>query len=111
MNKNKLARLSALADLLDDDDEPTRNADKFPFGGKVAIRSVTHYYTGEVIDVRAGFVILASAAWIASTGRWSAFLADGTPDEVEPCPDQLAVSLGAIVDVAPWTHALPRSVK
>ena len=58
-----------------------------------------------------GFVILGEAAWIPDSGRWSTFLSSGTANEVEPFPDEVAVSLGSIVDVAPWSAALPRSVK
>jgi hypothetical protein len=83
----------------------------FPIAGPVVIRTVTHYYTGKVVEVQHGFVILDDAAWIADTGRWSEFLANGTPSEVEPFPDLVAVSLGAIVDVTRWAHPLPREMK
>lgn len=107
---DKLTALLKLADLLDSDGE-TVPPDAFPFSGAVAIRTVTLYYTGVVRRVIPGFVILGEAAWIPDAGRWSTFLADGTPNEVEPFPDEVAVALGAIVDVAPWSAALPRKIK
>lgn len=106
---NKLGKLLALAELVGDD-EPT-TAQGFPFSGAVAIRTVTLYYTGVVKRVVDGFVILGEAAWIPDSGRWSTFLSSGTANEVEPFPDEVAISLGSIVDVAPWSAALPRTVK
>ena len=105
----KLDALLKLADLLDENGGA--DAPGFPIVGPVAIRTVTHYYTGRVVEVQHRFVILADAAWIADTGRWSEFLANGTPSEVEPFPDVVAVSLGAIVDVTRWAHSLPREMK
>lgn len=78
------------------------------FSGKVFIRTVTHYYTGRVVSVADGFVTLADAAWIADTGRFATALETGTLSEVEPYPGEVAVAIGAIVDVAPWEHELPR---
>lgn len=112
---DKLTALLKLADLIGDDgpaNTPEQPHERFPWlGAAVAIRTVTHYYTGKAERLVGGFLILSSAAWIADTGRWSAFLAQGTVNEVEPAPDQLAVALGAIVDVAPWGFDLPRTVK
>lgn len=110
----KLDALLKVAALLEDDTTTGRTPTPtpfFPFAGAVAIRTVTLYYTGNVKRVENGFVILGEAAWIPDSGRWSTFLAQGTANEVEPFPDEVAVSLGAIVDVAPWTAALPRDVK
>jgi hypothetical protein len=113
---NKLEALLSLAALLGDEsvnDAPAvpQARQPFPFEGTVAIRTVTHYYTGRVKTVEAGFVVLSDASWIPDSGRWSTFLAQGAANEVEPFPDEVAVALGAIVDVAPWTAALPRDVK
>lgn len=76
--------------------------------GNVFIRTVTHYYTGRVVSVGATFVRLADAAWIADTGRFATALETGALGEVEPFPSGVAVALGSIVDVAPWSHELPR---
>ena len=106
MNVKEL--LKVIAALEDDGkDEGADSLDgRFPFWGKVAIRTVTHYYTGEVVAVRGGFVKLVDGAWIADTGRWSEFVAKGTYNEAEACGD-VAVNIGAIVDVVPWAHKLP----
>lgn len=101
--------LQAVLTLLGDESPPGEPG--FPFSGAVAIRTVTLYYTGVVRRVEHGFVVLGEAAWIPDAGRWSTFLSEGTPNEVEPFPDEVAVALGSIVDVAPWSAALPRKIK
>jgi len=81
-------------------------------GEKVLIRCVTHYYTGKVEIVTDEEIILSNAAWIADMGRFSEALKNGTLSEVEPYPDGLiSINRGAVVDVAPWNHELPRVVK
>ena len=80
-------------------------------GNNVLVRAVTFYYTGKLAAIEDGFLVLEDAAWIADTGRFSAALAKGALNEVEPYPDICYVSVGAVVDVSPWHHDLPRSVK
>ena len=84
-------------------------------GEKVIIRTVTNYYTGKIISIaalgNAGFVVLEDAAWIADTGRFANTLATGQLNEVEPYPGNVAVAIGAVVDISPWNHELPRIVK
>lgn len=58
-----------------------------------------------------GEIVLADAAWIADSGRFSVALATGTLSEVEPYPGECIVSRGAIVDVSLWAHPLPRVPK
>ena len=77
-------------------------------GSAVLIRTVTHYHTGRVVRVDDRFVVLEQAAWVADTGRFADALKTGVLKEVEPYPGNVAVALGAIVDVCPWPHALPR---
>jgi hypothetical protein len=82
-------------------------------GNKVMIRSVTHYYTGEIVLLLKDEIILKDAAWIADTSLWSDALKSGTLNEVEPYPDGVfvAVGRGAVVDVSDWNHDLPRVQK
>lgn len=81
-------------------------------GKSFLIRTVTHYLTGRVVRVTKSWILLEDAAWIADTGRFADTLAKGTPSEVEPVPDGIIrVSRGAIVDIYPWNHALPREQK
>lgn len=101
-------RLDALLSLVSD--QPSASS-VFPFGGSVAVRTVTHYYTGRVHGVHGNFLILEDAAWIPDTGRWSTFLSAGTANEIEPYPENVAIALGAIIDATPWPHTLPSAVK
>lgn len=85
--------------------------DAFPVGGKFLIRTVTNYWTGEVVAVRDGFLILSTAAWIADTGRFSDAAKHGRLNEVEPVGGLVRVAIGSIVDAVEWTHALPTDQK
>lgn len=75
------------------------------------IRTVTHYYTGRVKSMSPSDVVLEDAAWIPDTGRYSEALQTGGLAEVEPYPDEVIVSMGAIVDATVWKHPLPREPK
>jgi hypothetical protein len=86
------------------------------YGQNVLIRTVTMYATGRVAERGShtpGFVLLRDSAWVADTGRWARALAEGEGalDEVEPNPDKIWVALGGIIDISPWNHPLPRTVK
>jgi hypothetical protein len=91
----------------------TTNEHPYTIGDAVIVRTVTMYYTGRIVRVYPGELVLADAAWIADTGRWSTALAIGKLNEVEPypCEGWCIVSRAAIVDVAPWAHPLPRDVR
>ena len=80
-------------------------------GDSVFIRTVTYHYTGKIAAITPGEIVLADAAWIADSGRFHVALATGTLSEVEPYPAGVVISRGAIVDVSPWAHPLPRSAK
>lgn len=82
-----------------------------PVGEKVFIRGVTCYYTGRVKSVTDYDLVLEEAAWIAQTGRFSAFLNEGRLEEVEPYPGDVIISLGSICEVSLWKFDLPREVK
>ena len=80
-------------------------------GESYLIRTVTHYYTGRVKSISPSDVVLEEAAWIPDTGRYSEALQTGSLAEVEPYPNEVIVSMGAIVDAAVWKHPLPREPK
>lgn len=87
---------------------------KYPFdnGTNVLIRTVTHYYTGRIIEVTEREIVIEDAAWVANTGRWNQCLTTGHLEEVEPYPDgPVIVSRGAVVDVCKWDFDLPRDTK
>lgn len=83
----------------------------FEIGKAYFIRTVTHYYTGRVVAVTASDLVLDDAAWVADSGRFHETLRDGKLKEVEPMPNGTIVGRGAIVDAAPWAHALPKEAK
>ena len=80
-------------------------------GNAVFIRTVTHYYTGRIVAIEKDVIVLADAAWVADTKRFSETIATGALNEVEVYPSNVSVAVGrgAIVDVCDWLHALPRT--
>jgi len=82
-------------------------------GKSVFIRTVTHHYTGRVLGLSDNFITLVDVAWIADDGRFNEAIAKGTLGEVEPYPDGMDVDIGigSIIDICPWNHKLPRTVK
>jgi len=87
------------------------NNSAYVVGRSYFVRTVTHYYTGRLLAVYDDALVLGDAAWIADTGRFGAALASGSLNEVEPYPDKVIVSRGAIVDACVWLHPLPRGAK
>lgn len=81
-------------------------------GQKVFIRTVTHYYTGEVVSAHAaeqgigGWLELREASWVADTGHFGQAMANGKFAEVEAYPEgmRVIVNLGAVVDICDWTE-------
>lgn len=78
---------------------------------KVFIRTLTHYYTGQVVRVTKSFIELSTAAWIADTGRFSQALKTGQLNEVEPFHSNVLVARSNISDITEWAHELPFQVK
>jgi len=75
----------------------------------VIIRTVTLYYTGRLVEYDDQWLVLDDAAWVADTGRWAKALETGQLTEVEPYPGRCLVATGAVIDVSPWPHPLPRT--
>jgi len=102
-----------LLKLLEADDGPEQPAPKshLQIGKSVLIRTVTHYHVGRITWLSDDEVVLEDAAWIADTGRFYTALEKGAFSEVEPFMDGVTINRRAIIDVAPWKHALPRVQK
>lgn len=83
----------------------------YDIGKAYLIRTVTHYYTGRLIQITKNELVLEDAAWIADTGRFYQALTEGNFDEVEPYKSKVIVGRGAIVDCVEWTNSLPRDQK
>jgi len=80
-------------------------------GKNVVIRSVTYHYIGRLALVCSDALVLEDASWLACSVRWGEGLRTGKVDEVEPYPGECTVSSGAIIDVSPWDHDLPREAQ
>lgn len=91
--------------------ETKKTPHAYEIGKTYFIRTVTFYYTGRLVRVTPQELVLDDAAWIADTGRFSDALKTGALSEVEPYPGQAIVNRGAVIDVSPWLHALPRERK
>ena len=107
----ELAR--TLAPLMGTTTQPTGIKEHpYPVGECVFIRTVTMHYTGRLIRVTAGELVLEEAAWIADSGRFHIALAKGDLNEVEPYPDgEVIVPRDGVLDVSRWLHDLPRKTK
>ncbi len=81
-------------------------------GNAVFIRTVTMHHTGRIAALDGDMIVLAEAAWVADSGRFSEALRTGALSEVEVPPDGIVcIGRGAVVDVYNWKHALPNATK
>lgn len=113
--KRRLAEAQELAKVLGQS-APTLSGGgggthSFEVGLKYLIRGVTMYYVGKLVSVTDSDLVLESASWVASTGRFHHALATGELDEVEPFSAVAIVPRGAIVDATRWDHDLPTEAK
>ena len=90
---------------------PCAQTHSLTVGQAVFIRTVTMAYTGRIESITDTDIVLSDAAWIPVTARFNDMLLAGDLDEVEPYPAGVIVMRGAIVDVAKWSHQLPREQK
>ena len=86
-------------------------ASPFVVGQPYLIRTVTHYYTGRVVEVIDKFVQLAEACWIADTGRWAEATKIGSFSEVEPYAYNPWINIDSIVDFGIVSFELPKKQK
>jgi hypothetical protein len=83
----------------------------FKVGDAILVRSVTMIDLGRVVSIGRDFIVLEDGGWVADTGRFSTMLATGALGEFEKAPSWMLVGRGAICDVFPWPHALPKDTK
>ncbi len=91
-----------------------KRVSKHPYeiGENYFIQTVTHYYTGRLLEVLEKELILEDAAWIADTGRFSDFIKDGKFNEVEPYPEgKLVLGRDSLIQAFKWKFKLPRDQK
>lgn len=78
-------------------------------GEKVFVATVTRYYIGRVKSIGHDWLTLEESGWCAQTGQFTDFLEKGTPLRFQPSPlPWQMLGRGAIVEVSPWLHELPR---
>lgn len=85
---------------------------KFPSlkdGANYLIRTITHYYVGQVVSHVLSEIILTKASWIANTGDWDRCIGEGVIQEYQSYPADMEVIINAdaVVDIDPWSHRLP----
>jgi hypothetical protein len=82
-----------------------------PAGTAVFIRTVTHHYTGRVVECAEEEVALTDAAWIADDGRFTTAMSGGSYGEIEPYPDgkRVVINRAVIIDWCEVSGELPRS--
>jgi len=87
------------------------NSHSLDVGAKYFIRTVTYHHVGMLDAITDTDLVLSSASWVASSGRWNEALRTGKLDEVEPHVNGVIISRAAIVDCVLWGHNLPTEVK
>ena len=84
----------------------------FKEGDAIIIRTVTLIDLGRVVAIGSDFITLTDGGWVASTGRFSEMLKTGVLDEFERIDlPWFLVGRGAICDIQPWIHAIPKISK
>jgi len=84
----------------------------FKVGDAILIRTVTMIDLGRVKAIGPDFIVLQDGGWVADTGRFSEMIATGTLKEYELVDAPwILVGRGAICDVFPWRHDLPKVTK
>jgi len=71
----------------------------YKLGQAYLVETVTKFFTGRLMAVHAGELVLTDAAWIADTGRYMQAVASGDFSEVEPITGPIVVNRGSIVAV------------
>jgi hypothetical protein len=108
-----VAQVKELRNLLGGCASASRPKEKLPFGvgDKVLIRTVTMYQLGTVKAIGRDFITLDDGGWAADCGKFSDCLAKGSLNEFERAPSWFLVGRGAIVDIYPWAHGVPKATK
>lgn|SRR3990167_2864649 len=88
----------------------SKESHPYQVGKNYHIRTVTHYYTGRLVEVFPKELVLEDAAWIPSDGRFSDSLLSGKFEEVEPFPEgRVIIGRETVSDAVIISSALPRS--
>lgn len=93
--------------------EAVTAAHPFEIGKNHFIRTVTHHFTGKLVEVYPTELVFVDVAWIADSGRFAQAMATGEMGEVEPYPSshRVIIGRGALIDCKAVDWELPRSQK
>lgn len=80
-------------------------------GDAYFFRTVTMHWTGRIVAIHDGYLVLDEAAWIADSGRYHEATTADALNEVEPAGDGVILPLGGLIDARPWTGDLPSVAK
>lgn len=83
----------------------------YKIGEKYLIRTVTHYYIGQLKQVFQNELVLSSPSWIPDTGRYYDAIKTGSLNEVEPILGDAIIGRGSIIECVVWSHNIPRDQK
>lgn len=99
--------------ILLEDSNPRSDEGPWKVGKNYFIRTVSYHFTGKLIAIYQGELVLVDAAWIADNGRFMQAVASGTFNEVEPYPDGREVIIGraTVIDACEIPFVLPRGQK
>lgn len=75
----------------------------YKLGQAYLVETVTKFFTGRLMAIHAGELVLTEAAWIADTGRYMQAIASGEFSEVEPITGPIVINRGSIVTVIEQT--------
>jgi hypothetical protein len=109
INKMTIGEAKEIAQLFNSQQSQPEHG-PWVIGEKYHIRTVTHYWTGRLINVYPQELVLEDACWIPDTGRFSDFFTNG-PNEAEPIDGYAIIGRGAVVDAQLWQIQLPRLQK
>jgi hypothetical protein len=94
--------------------QETKEKHPYEVGKNYFIRTVTMNYTGKLVRVTDGELVLQDACWIADTGtRLHKFLQGeyGSSTEIEPFSNLVIVPRTSIIDATIWGVALPKEAR
>lgn len=110
LNEMTIGEAREIAALFTPKDQPETTA--FEVGKNYFIRTVTHHYTGKLVELHRRELVLINAAWIADDGRFADAMKAEAFNEVEPWPADKRVIIGrdTVLD-ATVIDKLPRNQK
>lgn len=100
-----------LKDLFSEKESKKTGFEKY-LNKNIFLRTVTHHYTGHVVEVDSMSMTLEKAAWICDDGRFHNAMKDSSNfNEVEPFVNPITINLYSILECTELEGELPRKQK